>query len=293
VRALWLLVCLPLLACGPKSMEARMRVAEKRADSVSKSLDQAEKAENDLEPKEAESNLEDAKKGLMDPDINLHPELEMLVDRFKELQARLDATKQAREKRDLDKRLEKARDEVVPAVQKLADALEKLSPNAPTKDQISVVEDDAKKVREGVDDAKDMFVKDPSFASWAKSQRAKAEKALDEVTKAKARLRFIEGAGQQLLDAQSKAKEARALKSLDDKAARLQEAKDLLDKCTTQGPAAIADPLLKDAQLKILPGKPQPPAAVVTACTTALKTVTADLEKTRKAIAKSAPKKRK
>jgi hypothetical protein len=276
-------------------MEARMRTAEKRADSVNHSLDLAEKAETDLEPKDAESNLEDAKKGLMDPDINLHPELEMMVDRYKELAARLDATKSAREKRDLDLRLEKARDKVVPAVQKLSDALDKLSPNAPTKDQISAVEEQAKDVREGVDDAKDMFVKDPAFASWAKSQRNKAEKALDEVTKARARLRFIDTQGKQLLDAQAAIKDSRTQKDLDAKATKLQEAKELLDKCATSGPAAVADPLLKDAQLKILPGKAQPPAAVITACTNTLKTVGPDLDKLRKQIAKNqakAPKKK-
>ncbi|MFT3837540.1 MAG: hypothetical protein QM723_11145 [Myxococcaceae bacterium] len=296
MRALLLLLFVCLAGCGPKSMEARMRTAEKRADSVNRSLDLAEKAENDLDPKEAESNLEDAKKGLMDPDINLHPELEMMVDRFKELQSKLDATKAAREKRDLELRLEKARDKVVPAVQKLSEALDKLSPSAPTKDQISAVEDQAKDVREGVDDAKDMFVKDPAFASWAKSQRAKSEKALDEVTKAKAKLRFIETQGQQLADAQAKVKESRTEKDLDDKASKLQGAKELLDKCATSGPAAVADPLLKDAQLKILPGKPQPPAAVITACTTTLKSVSADLDRVRKQIAKNAakaPKKKK
>lgn len=295
VRALWLMLLVVSVAgCGPKSMEARMRTAEKRADSVNRSLDLAEKAENDLDPKEAESNLEDAKKGLMDPDINLHPELEMMVDRFKELQSKLDATKAAREKRDLDLRLEKARDKVVPAVQKLSEALDKLSPSAPTKDQISAVEDQAKDVREGVDDAKDMFVKDPAFASWAKSQRSKSEKALDEVTKAKAKLRFIETQGQQLSDAQAKVKESRTEKDLDDRAKKLQEAKDLLDKCATS--TAPADPLLKDALLKILPGKPQPPAAVITACLNTSKTVSADLDKVKKLIAKNAakaPKKKK
>jgi len=291
-----MVIAFSLVACGPKSMTARMRDSEKAADKINHSLDLAEKAETDLSPKDAQANLDDAKKGLMDPDINLYPELEMMVDRYKELSAKLDAVKQAREKKDLDDRLEKARDKVVPAVQKLSDALDKLSPGAPTKEQIAAVEDQAKDVREGVDDAKDMFVKDPDFASWAKSQRAKAEKALDEVTKAKAKLRFIEGPGAQLLDGQKKVKEAKTLKALDDKGARLQDAKELFDKCATGAPAAVADPLLKDAVLKILPGKGQTPSAILTACKDALKSTEAELDKTKKAIAKAAaakPKKKK
>ncbi len=219
MRALAGLCVLSLLACGPKSMSARMKDAERRADSVNRSLDLAEKAEADLEPKDAESALADAKKGLMDPDINLYPELDMMVDRFRELSSKLDSVKAAREKRDLERRLEAARDKVVPAVQKLSEALDKLSPSAPTKDQIAAVESPAKDVREGVDDAKDLFVKDPDFASWAKSQRSKADKGLEEVARAKVRLKFIEGPGGALLEAQKKTKDARAQKAPEDRQA--------------------------------------------------------------------------
>ncbi len=75
------------------------------------------------------------------------------------------------------------------------------------------MEDQAKDVRDGVDDAKDLFVKDPDFASWPKSQRAKAEKAFEEVAKAKAKLKFIEGPGAALAEGQKKTKEARTQKT--------------------------------------------------------------------------------
>jgi len=254
MRALAGLCLLSLLACGPKSMSVRMRDAERRADSVNHALDLAEKAEADLEVKDAES---------------------------------------AREKRDLERRLNSARDKVVPAVQKLSEALDKLSPTAPTREQIAQVEDHAKDVREGVDDAKDMFVKDPDFASWAKSQRSKAEKGLDEVAKAKVKLKFIEGPGAALLEAQKKSKEARTQKSPEDRQAKLQEAKDQLERCVKDGTALSAEPALSGAQLKVQPGpgKPLPPLAWVTQCREAQKGVDAELDKVKKLLAKQAPKK--
>ncbi len=52
------------------------------------------------------------------------------------------------------------------------------------------------------------------------------------------------------------------------------------------GTALAADPALAGAQLKVQPGpgKPQPPAAVVTQCKDAEKGVDADLDKVKKLV---------
>ena len=255
-----------VVGCGPKTSNARMKDSERRADQVNRSLDQAQDAETRLEPKDAESALEDAKKGLMDPDINIYPELDLMVDRYKELQAKLDAVRAERTKRDLDQKLNKARDKVVPAVQKLSEATDKLSATAPTQEQIEAVEDPAKDVRDGVDDAKDLFVRDPDFALWAKSQRAKAEKALEEVARAKAKLKLIEGPGGAWLEAQKLIKDARSGLKPDEQQDKLTAAKGRLEACIKDGNALRADPALPAEKVKVGNGPPQTPAQLVAGC---------------------------
>ena len=165
-----------LSACGPKTMDARLRDAEKLADRASNHLDRAEKAAAALEPRDMESALDDAKRTLAEKDIELYPEAQMHLDRYQELAGRLPQVKAAREKRDLDLRLNAARDKIVPRVQAMMDAQEALVPTAPTRALVDTAENKAKAVKEAVDENLDLFVKDADSATRS-TRRSRASRA--------------------------------------------------------------------------------------------------------------------
>lgn len=275
-----------LVACGPKTMEARMRDAERLADRASTHLDDAEKAAAALEPKKMESALEDAKDVLSAKDIELYPEAQMHLDRYKELAARLPAVKAEREKRELEQRLNQARDKIVPRVQAMLEAQEALAPTAPTRAQCDTLDDRAKAVREAVDDDLDLFVKDADFAAWAKSQRTKVDKALEQSTRARRGVAFLDGPVADWREGLALQKEAKGKKSPGDKEAALREARAKLSACSRNAKTFDGDKATSSLAFAMPQGKPQTPGQLVTTCDKALKTVETEWKKALKALKK-------
>lgn len=274
-------------ACGPKTMQARMRDAERYADKAAAELDEAEKAATALEPKKMESALEDAKEWLDEKDIELYPEAQMHLDRYKELQARVPQVKADREKRDLEIRLNKARDRIVPRVQAMLEAQEALSPNAPSKQQCEAVEDKAKLVKEAVDDDQDLFTKDADFAMWAKSQRNKVDKALEAVARSRKGLAFLDGPAKAYAEALAAQKGAKEKKDPADLEKLLTDAKSKLGVCSKDGKTFDAEKATSTVGFTI-DGKAQTPAQLVTLCDKVLKVVEVDLKKASTAAAAAA-----
>lgn len=292
------LAVLVAAACGPKTMEARLRDAERHADKAAAALDDAQAAAEALEPEKMKDALDDAKERLSETDVELHPETGMHQDRYKELFAKYPQVKAEREKRDLEKRLNAARDRIVPRVQAMLEAQEALSATAPTRAQLDALTDKAEKVREAVDDEKGLFEKDGDFAAWAKSQRGKVDRALDAATKAKKVLAVIEGPAAAWVEAQQlqgEAKKAKA-KAPGDKEALLLKLKERLLACESSAQPLLAEP----AAVAAGSGKPQTAAQLQAACRAALKPADAELKKVQAALAKAkkvppppAPKKKK
>lgn len=273
------LAALLLSACGPKTMEARMRDAERLADKASAHLDDAEKAQAALEPKKLESALEDAKRFLDEKDIELYPEAQMHLDRYKELAAKLPQVKAEREKRDLDARLNTARDKIVPRVQAMLAAQEALVPTAPTRAACDAVDDKAKAVKEAVDDDLDLFVKDADFAAWAKSQRNKVDKALESSARARKGVAFLDGPVVAWREGLALQKEAKTKKSPGDKETALREARTRLSACSRTA-QPFEDDKVTNAIAFVMPeGKAQTPAQLATVCDKALKLAEADWKK--------------
>jgi hypothetical protein len=100
-----------------------MRDAERHADRAQALLDEAQKAAQALEPDSMERALKDAKEALLSPNIDLYPDASLHTERYKELAARLPQVRADREKRDLEARLNKARDRLVPLVHRLSEAM--------------------------------------------------------------------------------------------------------------------------------------------------------------------------
>lgn len=280
------IVALLISACGPKTMEARMRDAERYADKAAASLDDADQAASQLEPKKMQSALEDAREKLSEKDAELHPETAMHLDRLKELEARLPQVKAEREKRDLELRLNKAREKVVPRVQAMLDAQEALSPSAPALAQVERLEDKAKDLKEAVDDEQDLFAKDADFAAWAKSQRNKVDKALEAAARARKGISFVEGPVVAYREALSLLQQAKEKKVTADKHATLEQARAKLATCE-RGGKQYDDEKATSSVAFAMPngGKPQTPGQLAAACQKALKDGEAEFKKVTASLA--------
>ena len=279
-----LILALALSACGPKTMDARLRDAERMADRASGSLDKAEKAAIQLEPKEMESALDDAKSELGQKDIELYPESQMHFDRYKELAARLPQVKAEREKRDLERRLNTARDKIVPRMQALLEAQEALLPNAPSRASVETVESKAKAVKEAVDDELDLFVKDADFAAWAKSQRNKVDKALEAAARGKKGVAFLEGPVTTWKEGLALQQDAKGKKDLADKEAALRESRTKLSACERSAKPFDEDKVTSAVAFVMPSGRPQTPAQLSLSCQQDLKDVEVQWKKALAAV---------
>lgn len=287
-----LFLALALSACGPKTMDARLRDAERMADKASNHLDRAEKAAIQLEPKDMENALDDARSELGQKDIELYPEAQMHFDRYKELAARLPQVKAEREKRDLERRLNSARDKIVPRVQALMEAQEAVPANAPTRALVEAVESKAKAVKDAVDDELELFVKDADFAAWAKSQRNKVDKALEGAARGKKGVAFLEGPVVSWKEGLALETDAKGKKDLGDKETALREARTRLSACDRTAKPFDEDRLTGGTAFVMPQGKPQTPAQLATACQNDLKRVEASWKKVLTALEQEKAKKK-
>jgi hypothetical protein len=287
MRGLLWVICLSLLACGPRTLSVRLRDAERLAGRLDRELDEARAAEDKLEPEEAARALERVKQQLENRDLHLYPESDALKARYQELETALPKVRADRAARDLERKLDALRDDVVARAQKLQDALENLSATAPTKREIDAVEDPAKDVRSRLEEARTLFAKDPAFASWAKNQDAKAEKALEEVGLARLRVQYIEGPGAALDEALKTSQEAKSTTDLEERVAKLGAARKKCVVCIEGSVRALETPALGVSPLPV-GGKIQPPVTALAVCRALEQRLTAEVEAAKQAIAKEA-----
>ena len=273
MRVLVLVLVFLISACGPRTMAARLRDAERMADRASGHLDRAEKAAIQLEPKDMERALDDAKDELRQKDIELYPESQMHFDRFKELAARLPQVKAEREKRDLELRLNAARDKIVPRVQAMLEAQEAVPAAAPTRALVDTLENKAKAVKDAVDDELDLFVKDADFAAWARSQRNKVDKALESVARARKGVAFLEGPVVAWKEGLALETEAKSRKDPGDKETALRDARTRLSACDRTAQPFDEDKLTGATGFQMPSGKPQTPAQLSATCQADVKRV--------------------
>lgn len=281
-----------LLSCGPKTMDARLRDAERTADKAATALDDAERQAEALEPDAMQRTLDEAKRLLLDKDLDLHPEAQMHLDRYKELAAKQPSVQAAREKRDLDQRLEAARDAIVPRSRGAAEAIEQLSANHPAMAQCDAAEAKVNDARKAIDGSQDLFTRDSDFASWAKSQRTKNERGLDAIARCRRGAAFLEGPAAAWTKGLAAHAEAKKLKDVAARVAPLSDARTELSRCAKDARAFEAEQHTAAIAFVMPRGKPQTPAQLRATCEKALKTADADLKKAGAAAKKAAQKKR-
>lgn len=283
--ALALLLLALLAACGPKSMKQRMRDAERYADKATIALDDAERAGNELEPDKMDRALNEAKELLLEKDLELYPEAGMLGDRLIELQKKAPEVRKERERVDLEKKLNAAREKIVPKMNALRDALDALLPDAPTSAQVEAVEKAAERARGDIDDARDLFARNADFAAWAKGQRIKTDRAVDAVKTAKKKVAFLEGPVALRAEGARLFKESKKAKAPDDKLKLALDSADKYIACVKDGEKLTRDEELATAALAI-GGKPTPPISVVAGCKDELEGVKKELARLKELAAK-------
>jgi hypothetical protein len=288
LRAFALLLLTLLAACGPKSMKQRMRDSERLADRANASLDEADRAATALEPDKMDSALKEAQAVLMEKDIELYPEASMLGDRLVELKKKAAEVRAERERVDLEKKMNAAREKIVPKMTALREALDALLPDAPTQAQVDAVEKAAQRAREDIEEARDLLSKNADFAAWAKGQKLKTDRAVDALKLAKKKVKFLEGPVALKAEGAKLFKDSKKAKDPEE---RLKLAMDSADKylaCVKEGEKQAKDEELATATLS-LGGKPTPPITVVSGCKEDLESVKTELTKL-KALAAKKPK---
>lgn len=289
LRALALLLLTLLAACGPKTLKQRMRDSERLADKATAALDEAERAGNELEPDKMDSALKDAQGFLMEKDIELYPEAGMLGDRLVELRKKSPEVRQERERVDLEKKMNAAREKIVPRMSALREALDALLPDAPTTAQVEAVEKAAQRAREDLDEVKDLLSKNADFAAWARGQRVKTDRAIDSLKLAKKKVKFLEGPVVARAEGGKLFKESKKAKDVEEKQKRALEALEKYQACIKDGEKLVKDDELATAALAI-GGKPTPPIAVVSGCKEDAESVKTELARLKELAAKQKPK---
>lgn len=278
--------------CGPKTMDARMRDAERTADKASTALDEAERHAEALEPDKMQRSLDEAQKLLLDKDVSLHPEAQMHIDRYQELRARQPAVKAEREKKDLEKKLDDARDAILPRSRAATEALGQLSQTNPTSAQCETAENRVKDLKAAFDGSKELFAKDADFAAWARGEHTKGEKGLEAIARCKRGVAFLEGPVAAWRNGVTLHKDARKVKDAEAKVKVLSDARTDLSKCARDAKPFETDAATAAVAFVMPAGKPQTPAQLHTVCDKALKAADADLKKASAAAKKAAKKKK-
>ena len=189
-------LCLIALGCGPKSMEAKMKSADKKSDQIGALLDDAERLSAALEPKKAESALRDAKKLLDDPDMQFSPEREMFVSRHAELLQKLTEVQEARRAKDIEDAVRDERSEIGPSLQAMKDAAGAIAGPKIDEKAVTTAKESVTALEKAVgasDERRLTALKDASFLGYLKRAKAETEKARAVLTKAEKKLAFLAG----------------------------------------------------------------------------------------------------
>lgn len=233
-----MVVLLATSACGPKSIDAKMKSADKKSDQIGALLDDAERAFAAVEPKKAEDALRDAGKLLNDPDMQFSPEREMFANRHAELLQKLNEVREARRAKDIEDAVRSERAEIGPSLQAMKDAAETVA--SPKVDEGKVADAKAavaalEKAVGATDDRRVLALKDSSFVGYLKRAKAETEKARALVTNAERKLKFLAGPVALKLLAAKDLRDSRLEKNLEKKRELLTAAVAGFQQCLTTG----------------------------------------------------------
>ena len=224
--------------CGPKSLDAKMKDADKLSDKIGGLLDLAEKAMGEADPKKAEEALAEASKLLAEPDMQYSPEREMYVSRHAELAPKLSEAREARKQKDIEEAVVNERAEIGPSLQAMKDAAEAVAGPKVDEKAIDAARDSVTALEKAVgasDERRVFALKDPSFLGYLKRAKAETEKARAIVTKAEKKLKFLNGPVAMKQKATDELKQSKSEKDAEKKRALVASAAGGYGRCVSAG----------------------------------------------------------
>ena len=224
--------------CGPKSVEAKMKGAEKKSDQIGALLDDAERFFAQVEPKKAEAALSEAGRLLNDPDMQYSPEREMFAGRQAELLAKVNEVREARKAKDIEDAVRSERAEIGPSLQAMKDAAEAVGGTKVDEKSVTAAKEAVAALEKAVsasDDRRVFALKDSSFLGYLKRAKAETEKARTVLTKAEKKLAFLSGPVALKQKAAKELKDSRSEKDAEKKRALVTSAVADYAQCLTSG----------------------------------------------------------
>ncbi len=282
----FLSVALLVSACGPRTMQVRLKDAERQAQRAEARLDEAQRAADALEPEQLQKALDAAKRELNDRDFSLAPGAHEYLDRYNELVGRVPTVKQDREHRDLVVRIEAVKAQLAPKVLAVSDAQTALPMNAPTTAAITTIELKVGELNDAIAPQQQLLLSTPESSQWTRAQQDLGAKALEAAARGKKGVTFLDGPVASWRDALALQAAAKDKPTPAEKEQALLSAKEKLTACTVAAKAFNDDKSLSAVAFVMPEGKAQTPAQLGAACTRALKPVEADLKAAKKKAGK-------
>ncbi len=234
----WLCLLLCLVGCGPKSVDAKMKDADRIGDKITALLDQAERALAEPDPVKADAALVEAKKLLAEPDLQYSAEREMFVGRHAELEPQLAGAREARAAKDIEEAVRSERAQIGPSLQEMKDAAEAIAGakvDEKAIDSARTAVATLEKAVDATDSRRGLASKDPSFIGYLKRAKGETEKARAEVTRAEKKLKFIKGSAALKLKAAEDLKASKTEKDAGKKRALVIAAAQGFGRCFSEG----------------------------------------------------------
>lgn len=261
-----LLLGLLLAACGPKNLKERTRHGEKLSDEASALLTEAEGALRKLDADGATVPLQKAQRLLSHPDIELSPEGELLRSRLEELQARVGATREEKERQQTEAAMDKQRDAIVQAMSSVSDALEALERKDAGPPEVKAVLEAVERTRERLKEGKGLEAKSEDYAASARRTEQRLEQASAKVRSMQQVLDFISGPATIRQEAEELVKKARAEKDPDKQLALYTDARDRFQRCGETARQLLSQvPELEKSPIQVA-GQTTTPKAVLSGC---------------------------
>jgi len=282
-------LALALGACGPKSMQAKIREGEHLSDRATEALDDAERAIEAYELDRAEDRLRDAENALSKPEISTNPESELLKSRFEELKAKIAPAREELARREIAKKVGARREIIAKSVTAFRKALLE-SERKLDRASIQEARDAARKVNEDIAWDRELQEKDPEFKAYTEGIRQDLEGSAQELSMTERTIEFLEGPLKDHDEAAARAEQARTEKKLDVRLEHLKLAVDRFRQCDAnaqkmlQATAALENAAIEDA------GKPTTPGKISRTCAAEAKKLEVKLAATQKAVDAAAKK---
>ena len=287
MRRLSLLLLLTFVtACGPRTMQVRLKDAERLANHADDLLNEAQAAADAAQPEKLQRALDAAKKDLNDKDFSLVAGAHEYLDRYNELSGRVPTVKQDREHRDLVAKIDAARTQLTPKVQAFNDAAAASNPSAPVASVITDVEARSKELADALAPQLALINSTPEGAQWVKTQQDAMAKAGEAATRGKKGVAFLEGPVAAWREGLALQTAAKGKATPAEKEQSLLAAKEKLVSCATSAKTFADDKSISALAFTVPEGKPLTPTQLVGTCQKALKPVEVELKAAQKKLKK-------